>query len=64
MSSVPYRNGISTIVAACKVIVKMAALYRSLWGGFLSASDQNDLTLLINCAEGVISRLEKTEYRP
>lgn len=60
----PYRNGVSTIIQACKVIVKMAAAFSQLWGGFLSPTDKALLDDLVSCAQAVIGALEKTEYRP
>lgn len=62
--AVPYRNGISTIVAAAKVIVKMASVFSQIWGSFLTPTDKALLDDLVACATAVIGALEKTEYRP
>lgn len=61
---IPYRNGVSTIVGACKIIVKMAAAFSALWSGFLSPTDKALLDDLVSCANAVIGALEKTDYRP
>lgn len=60
----PYRNGISTIVQACKIIARMAAAFSQLWGGFLTPADKALLDDLVSCANAVLAALEKTEYRP
>jgi hypothetical protein len=62
--AIPYRNGVSTIVAVCKTIVKMAALYSQIWGSFLTPTDKALLDDLVSCANAVIGALERTEYRP
>lgn len=62
--SIPYRNGISSIIGAAKIIVRMAAAFSSLWGGFLTPQDKALVDDLVSCANAVIAALEKAEYRP
>lgn len=62
--TIPYRNGVSTIVAVCKIIIKMAGLYSQLWGSFLTSGDKQLLDDLVSCAQAVIAALERAEYRP
>lgn len=64
MSFIPYRNGLTSIIKALKTIIRLAGVYRSIWGGFLSAGDLALLDDLISCANAVIAALEKSEYRP
>lgn len=60
----PYRNGIASIVGAAKIIVRMAAAFSSLWGGFLTPADKALVDDLVSCANAVIAALERSEYRP
>lgn len=62
--AIPYKNGISNIVKAAKIIVKMAALFSQKWGSFLTAEDKQLLDDLVACASAVIGALERGEYRP
>lgn len=60
----PYRNGIHSIIEACKIIVRMAAAFSSLWGGFLTPADKALVDDLVSCANACIGALERGEYRP
>lgn len=62
--AIPSKNGISTIVKAAKVMVRMAALFSQTWGSFLTPADKQLVDDLISCASAVIGALERSEYRP
>lgn len=54
MSHIPYRTGLTTILAVMKTVCRLAAKYRTLWGTFMTSEQLTKFDQLVGLCEDII----------